>query len=125
VNINRFQALLCEAIGCDSENFPVARPCSEQGKLPTAKAFKLAERDKPMSEQKRNYMAELDLWSDANIIGPLFTTARDYDDQHTYDWDKTVEQVKKAIREKTLESYKNGLAVEPAKPRSAYKPRAK
>lgn len=70
-------------------------------------------------------MAELDLWSDANIIGPLFTAARDYDDQHTYDWDKTVEQVKKAIREKTLESYKNGLAAKPAQPRSGYKPRGR
>jgi hypothetical protein len=32
---------------------PLDRPCSEQGKQPTAKAFKLAERDKHMSEQEK------------------------------------------------------------------------
>ena len=33
---------------------PLDRPCGEQGKRPTAKAFKLAERDINMSEQKQN-----------------------------------------------------------------------
>ena len=53
-------------------------------------------------------MAELDLWSDANEVGPLFTAARDYDEQQSYDWENTVERVHKAIREKVLESYRNG-----------------
>ena len=49
-----------------------------------------------MSEQKTNYMAELDLWSDANVVGPLFQVAQDYDDSAHSDekWEKTVEQVR-------------------------------
>ena len=68
-----------------------------------------------MSEQKTSYMAELDLWSDANVVGPLFTSARDYNDQHTADWEDTVEHVQKAIRAKVLESYRNGQAAGPSK----------
>ena len=68
-----------------------------------------------MSEQKTNYMAELKLWSDANVIGPLFTAAQDYDDQHSEEWDKTVEQVMVAIRAKVLESYRNGQAAKGGK----------
>jgi len=43
-------------------------PCGEQGKLPAAKAFTLAERDKFMSEQEKSmsFMQELDLWGDAS-----------------------------------------------------------
>jgi len=78
-------------------------PCGEQGKLPTAKAFKLAERDKTMSEQKLSYMQELDEWTDANVVMPLA------DPSPEHDFDVVVEQVKKAIRGKVLESYKNGL----------------
>jgi hypothetical protein len=71
-----------------------------------------------MSEQKTSYMQELDLWSEANIIGPLFNT-----DGNQEDWEPTVEQVKRAIRTKVLESYHNGQAAGPAKPRGAFKPR--
>ena len=82
--------------------------CGEQGKLPAAKAFKLAERDKQMSEQQKpNYMAALDQWIDANVISPLVYSGGDGEGQELTE--ETVEQVKKAIREKVLESYKNGL----------------
>ena len=57
-------------------------------------------------------MQELDLWSEANIIGPLFNT-----DPNQEDWEPAVEQVKKAIRTKVLESYRNGQAAGPTKPR--------
>ena len=63
-----------------------------------------------MSEPKVNYMSELDLWSEANIIGPLFTT-----DATQEDWEVGVDQVKKAIRTKVLESYRNGQASGPTK----------
>jgi hypothetical protein len=49
-------------------------------------------------------MQELNLWSEANIIGPLYNT-----DLNQEDWGPTVEEVKRAIREKVLESFKNGL----------------
>jgi hypothetical protein len=78
--------------------WPLLLPRSEHSKLPTAKAFKLAERDKHMSEQKVNYMQELDLWTEANILKPAATPGED-----------TGHKIKFAIREKVLESYKNGL----------------
>ena len=42
-------------IGCDRPEGPrrFRAPCSEQGKLPAAKAFRLAERDKHMSEKRK------------------------------------------------------------------------
>ena len=84
-----------------------------QGKLPSAKAFKLAERDKTMSEekQKSSFMQELDRWSDSNIISPLYAGESSPDD-----WMEAVERVKKAIREKVLQSYRNGQAAGPRQP---------
>jgi hypothetical protein len=71
-----------------------------------------------MSEQTTNYMAQLDGWTESTVIGPLFSAAQDFSElaaggvvqgvQH--DWEKTVEQVKLAIRKKVLESYRNGQA---------------
>ena len=56
-----------------------------------------------MSEQK-SFMQQLDEWSDATIIMPLA------DPNQEDNFDVVVEQVKKAIREKVLESYRNGKA---------------
>ena len=95
--------------GCGAYDRPGMRPllhsCNEQDKLPTAKAFKLVERDKCMSEQKSNYMAQLNAWSNEHVIAPLL----DYGVE-------AIEGVQKAIREKVLESYKNGLKAGAAKP---------
>ena len=63
-----------------------------------------------MPEQKSNFMVELDLWSEANVVGPLFTA-----DRTQPEWDETAAQVKKAIRAKVLESYRNGQAAGPRK----------
>jgi hypothetical protein len=60
-----------------------------------------------MSEQK-SFMQELDLWSDANVVGPLSSA-----DPNHETWPAVVEQVKKAIRQKVLESYRNGQGVKP------------
>ena len=49
-------------------------------------------------------MQELDLWTDANVIGPLEAN----DPALQGEWIPVVEQVKKAIRTKVLESYRNG-----------------
>ena len=51
-----------------------------------------------MSEQKTNYMTELDAWSSEQIITPLLDEGVD-----------AFGRVQKAIREKVLESYRNGL----------------
>ena len=88
---------------------PLDRPCSEQGKRPTAKAFKLAERDINMSEQKQSsFMQELDRWTESTIIGPLFASETDGED-----WEPAIERVKKAVRQKVLESYRNGQVAGP------------
>ena len=51
-------------------------------------------------------MQELDRWTDANVIGPVFNT----DPNQEEDWEWAVAQIKKAIRTKVLESYRNGQA---------------
>jgi hypothetical protein len=75
-----------------------------------------------MSEQQekaKSFMLELDEWTEAAILMPLFDEAREYDDKHTIGWAKAVEQVKKAVRTKVLESYRNG---QQAGPRTAKQP---
>jgi hypothetical protein len=74
----------------------------EQGKLPAAKAFKLAERDKHMSEQKTNYMAELDAWTNQAIFALLEADGFGAGAEIAL-------QIRKAIRAKVLESFKNGI----------------
>jgi hypothetical protein len=64
-----------------------------------------------MPEQKRTFMQDLDLWSDANVVGPL-----SMNDPQALDWENVVEQVKKAIRAKVLESYRNGQQAGPRSP---------
>jgi hypothetical protein len=86
---------------------PAARPFgrSEQGKLPAAKEFKLAERDKHMSEQKQSFMQQLDEWTESTVINPLLSND---DESDEYVGGETIEQIQKAIRSKVLESYRNG-----------------
>ena len=48
-------------------------------------------------------MQELDNWVDGNVVFPLMNTQPE-----AGEWEETVAQVKKAIREKVLQSYKNG-----------------
>ena len=79
---------------------PLPATCSEQGKLPAAKAFTLAERDKHMSEQKINYMAELDAWTESNVLAPLLWTGEEGKSEDLSD--DTLERVKHDIREKVL-----------------------
>ncbi len=83
--------------------------CSEQGKLPAAKAFKLAERDKHMSEEKKSFMQELDQWTDDNVIDPLLDTGFEEFDSEALK--QRVGRIKQAIRQKVLESYRNGQGV--------------
>ena len=67
-----------------------------------------------MSEQKQSsFMQELDRWTEATIINPLAEVANDEFDH------ELVEEIKKAIRTKVLESYRNG---QQAGPRTAKQP---
>jgi hypothetical protein len=67
-----------------------------------------------MSEQPSSFMADLDQWSEREIIVPIA-------DAYTHGPEQVInsarELVKKAIRAKVLESYRNGQS---AGPRKAY-----
>ena len=74
-----------------------------------------------MSEQKPRYMQQLDEWTENEIIHPLHEgfkweqdhidlTAQQELDDHA---DEVIAAVKKAIREKVLESYRNGQKAGP------------
>ena len=66
-----------------------------------------------MSEQRpSSFMQELDLWTESNVIGPLFASETD-----GADWEPAIERVKKAVRQKVLESYRNGQVAGPRQPR--------
>lgn len=91
----------------------LCQPCSEQGKLPAAKAFKFAERDKHMSEQNLSYMQQLDQWIEQEVIDPLFAVWDGQDNGHP---ELNTHAVRKAIRTKVLESYRNGQKAGPTKP---------
>jgi hypothetical protein len=87
--------------------------CSEQGKLPAAEALRLAERDKHMSEQKKpSFMQELDLWCEATVIGPIMQVSSDPTSEDE-EGAKAIETVKRAVRQKVLESYRNGQQAGP------------
>jgi hypothetical protein len=59
-------------------------------------------------ERKPSFMQELDQWSQANVIDALYNS-----DPIEGDWDEDVAKVKRAIREKVLESYRNGQQAGP------------
>jgi hypothetical protein len=60
-----------------------------------------------MSEQKINYMAQLDAWTESNVLAPLLWTGEEGETEELSD--DTLQRVKQGIRQKVLESYKNGL----------------
>ena len=64
----------------------------------------MSEQDKPKS-----FMQQLDEWTDTTIILPLYA-AFAKDSESVYE--EAVAMVKKAIREKVLESYHNGQGAE-------------
>jgi hypothetical protein len=81
------------------------------------------------SEDKSGYMQQLDQWTQSVVIDPLYEDWRDVENapdsavedecqQHLL---KTVAEIKKAIREKVLESYRNGQKAGPYKPKPKQK----
>jgi hypothetical protein len=56
-----------------------------------------------MSKQKKNYMTQLDAWSNEIVVAPLLDNGVE-----------AIERVQKAIREKVLESYRNGMKAQKA-----------
>ena len=72
-----------------------------------------------MSEQKSNYMATLNEWTDFNIIIPITDAVTEYLERQDKEDDgedavnAVYAEIKKSIREKVLESYRNGQAAKP------------
>src|SRR5579871_1619727 len=62
-----------------------------------------------MSEQKVSFMQALDAWIDGNVIAPLCFQSEDENSEEASE--DTMEGVKKAIKNKVLQSYHNGVAV--------------
>lgn len=87
-------------------NFPSA---GEQTSSELA-IYQVLAKGKTMPEGKLSYMAELDQWTDANVIGPLLYVGPKEGDQEA-----VIERVKKAIRTKVLDSYRNGQGAGPRK----------
>jgi site-specific DNA-methyltransferase (adenine-specific) len=53
----------------------------------------------------KGFMADLDLWTEANVISPLQLAAPEGSQK---EWQRAVDVVKTAIRAKALESFRNG-----------------
>ena len=72
-----------------------------------------------MSKEKDNYMASLDEWTVMHIIIPMTDAVNEYlerqdeEDDGEEAIDAVYAEVKKSIREKVLESYRNGQAAKP------------
>lgn len=58
-------------------------------------------------EKQKGFMAELDHWTEENIFGPLLTSGDEGEPEEISE--KILDMVKFVIRDKVLESYKNGL----------------
>ena len=57
----------------------------------------------------QRYMQQLDLWTSEHVVGPLVRAndgLRDNEDHGS--WAKAVATIQKVIRDKVLESYRNG-----------------
>jgi hypothetical protein len=64
----------------------------------------------PEQDKPKSYMQQLDDWIEAYVLGPLLVPGLGDPDEK---YEVTVGRVKKAIREKVLESYHNGQAAGP------------
>jgi hypothetical protein len=64
-----------------------------------------------MSEQKKSFMQELDQWTDANVIDPLLDTG--FEDFDADVLRERVGRIRQAIRQKVLESFRNGQQTAP------------
>jgi hypothetical protein len=74
-----------------------------------------------MSEQQqkpKSFMQELDQWTEATVLRPLHQAIVD---GNSDDCEVASEQVKKAIREKVLESYHNGQGAKPRPVRKEFR----
>ena len=77
----------------------------------------MSEQTNAITAHAVGFMAELDSWCEATIIEPLL------DNQDEILLVPTIDGVKRAIRAKVLESYRNGQAAGPSKVQRVFRPR--
>jgi hypothetical protein len=87
--------------------------CGEQNSAANRQVLRAERKDKIMSEQDKpkGYMQQLDSWVDGQVIEPLseaLSIEFPSDPRIEDEIEETVKTVKRAIREKVLESYHNG-----------------
>jgi hypothetical protein len=93
--------------------------CGEQAKRcrPRYKQFTLGESKNTMfkpNQHSPSYMQQLDEWISKAVIWPLFDAFKEVQEFKSDEpFDQAAQAVKKAIREKVLESYHNGQAIGP------------
>jgi hypothetical protein len=79
----------------------------------TPQLYQLLAKGTTMSDQNTGFMADLDQWSEREVILPLA-------DAYTHGPEQVInsakEMARKAIRAKVLESYRNGQAAGPRTP---------
>ena len=75
-----------------------------------------------MPDQKPRYMQQLDEWTEQEVIRPILAGWREYQDlldeapaEAKGRLEDTYSDVRKAVREKVLESYRNGQKAGPRK----------
>ena len=70
-----------------------------------------------MSEEKKSYMRQLDDWTDEFVIDPIWNFASETDGKERDEEadDLLITNVRKEIRDKVLESYRNGQKAGPYK----------
>ena len=80
-----------------------------------------------MNQQKPSYMQQLDEWTQETIIDPIHSAFEEYgdavhederphqDEEAAQIFEKAWAEVKKAVRERVLESYRNGQKAGPRK----------
>lgn len=67
-----------------------------------------------MSEQKtKSFMQELDQWMKTAVIDPLVFGDDPDEDPNARNWEDLIAEVRNAIRQKVLESYRNGQKAGP------------
>jgi hypothetical protein len=100
-------------IGLTAKNVRSVPPCDEQGSSSRQKKLKLPERVKNMPEQKSGYMQEVDAW-----LTEVLMDVKSGESEEQW-----LARVKPLIKQKLLQSYRNGQAAGPAK--RSLKPRQK
>ena len=70
-----------------------------------------------MSEEKKSYMRQLDDWTDEFVIDPISNFASETDGKERDEEadDLLITNVRKEIRDKVLQSYRNGQKAGPYK----------